>query len=43
MSRAEEPKLGEALARLAEVVDALPWEVDEGTVSEMRSPMEGGR
>jgi len=42
MSRAEEPKLGEALV-LAEVVEALPWEVEEGMLSEMRSPMDGGR
>jgi len=42
MSRAEEPKLGAALV-LAEVVEALPWEVDESMVSEMRSPMDGGR
>lgn len=40
MSRAEEPKLGEALALAAEVADVL---LDEGMVSEMRSPMDGGR
>jgi len=43
MSRAEEPKLGETLARAEEVVEALEWEVEEGIESEMRSPMEGGR
>jgi hypothetical protein len=42
MSRADEPKLGDEVALLAEDAEALPRDED-GMLSEMRSPIEGGR